>query len=238
MPHAVLKLYPVVNTTETPALNENSGVSQSQLVRWFPDNLLGAILQKLGGWTRFYPTAFPAVIRALWAWEDLSDRKHLAVGTQKISGGASELSVITAGTKTVITPTQAVSTLTSPILTATSGSPFLKITDLVVPGITALNSVYIPTQFSVQGIVIFGLYPCDPDGFSGANQYTIQAHDLLGNPIPFITTGVSGATFPRFTPAAGSNIVTVAFPSQNSPVGTVFPVLTAGPAGGLTLQRD
>jgi len=49
---------------------------------------------------------------------------------------------------------------------------------------------------------------------------------------------VSGATLPTFTTTAGSNIVTVAFPSQNYPVGTDFPVLTAVSVGGLTLQGD
>src|SRR5277367_4326249 len=129
MPHAVLKLYPGVNVQQTPALNENSGVSSSQLVRWFPDPVLGALIQKTGGWSRFFSQPFPAIVRALWAWEDLNDTSHLAAGTQTITGTPSaELAVITNGMLQNITPT-AITDDVTPLVSATMGNPIVQITD-------------------------------------------------------------------------------------------------------------
>jgi hypothetical protein len=87
MPHATLKLIPGVNTQETPALNDGGGVSQSNLIRFFADPRLGAMCQKLGGWTRYFSQPMPGTVRALWAWEDLNLNSHLAVGTQTTPAG-------------------------------------------------------------------------------------------------------------------------------------------------------
>ena len=234
MPHAVLKLSPGVNTQETPALNENSGISQSQLVRFFPDPQLGALIAKLGGWTKFYPSAMPAIVRALWAWEDIDNAAHLAVGTTIIpTTSRSELAVITSGTLIDITPTQAASFIVSPIITPTIGSPSLKIFDFITPGITNVDSVYIATQIAVGGVVLFGLYPCDPDGFSDPTHYTVYARDILGNLLP--ATSLAAPTLPTFTTTTGSNVITVDLATNPYAVGTTFPVLTPTLVGGLTL---
>jgi hypothetical protein len=234
MPHAALKLAPGVNTTETPALNENGGVSQSQLIRWYPDPILGALVAKLGGWTRYFPTPMAAIVRALWAWEDLNEHAHLAVGTQIIAGQAySELAVITNGALKNITPTQAQSFLTPPTITPTIGSASLLITDIVTTGITNLNSVYIVTQIAVGGIVLFGLYECDPDGFSGANQYTVYARDILGNLLA--ATSAAGPALPTFTTTAGSNVVEVDLTDNPYALGDSFPILVSTFVAGVTL---
>lgn len=234
MPHAVMKLLPGLNTMETPALNENGGVSQSNLVRWMFDPILGALLQKLGGWLKFYPAPMSAIVRALWAWEDLDDNAHLAVGTQIVPGQAyAQLSVITAGVQQVITPTQANSYISPPTVTPTIASALFLVDDFVTTGITSINSVYIATQISVGGIVLFGLYPCDPDGYSGANTYTVQAQDILGNPTPATTN--AGALLPTFTTTAGSDIVEVTLTANTLAVGVTFPILAPTSVGGLTL---
>ena len=67
MPHASVKLKPGVDQNETPALNE-AGISTSNLIRFIYDRSQGALIQKLGGWTKYYPNTAPATIRALWAW--------------------------------------------------------------------------------------------------------------------------------------------------------------------------
>src|ERR1700753_2919192 len=131
MPHAVLRLVPGDNTQETPALNENSGISQSQLVRFFPDPSLGALVQKLGGWLKFFPTAMAATVRALWAWEDLNDNAHLAVGTTNIIGSTpthAQLAVITSGTLKDIKPIQ-VNTVNILHIAMTGGSALVEFTD-------------------------------------------------------------------------------------------------------------
>ena len=51
MAHASVKLNPGVDQNETPALNE-TGISTSNLIRFIPDRVQGALTQKLGGWTK------------------------------------------------------------------------------------------------------------------------------------------------------------------------------------------
>lgn len=235
MPHALLKLLPGVNTTQTPALNESGGVSQSQLIRWFFDPIFGALVQKLGGWLKFFPNPMPAIVRALWAWEDLDDNARLAVGTMFIPGQSySQLSVITNGTQQVITPTQASTSLTPPAASSTSGSPSITISDFITTGITNVNSVYIPTQIAIGGVVLFGLYACDPDGYVALGSYTVYARDILGNLLP-ATSSSAAPVLPTFTTTAGSDIVEVDLPANTMAVGLTFPVLTPTAYVGGTL---
>lgn len=77
--HASLKLIPTVDTQRTPTLNE-AAISQTQLIRFMRDRENLGLVQKLGGWTRFLPTALPAVPRALWAWRNNISTDYLAVG--------------------------------------------------------------------------------------------------------------------------------------------------------------
>jgi hypothetical protein len=237
MPHALLRLFPGVNTQQTPALNENSGVSSSQLVRWFPAPVLGALIQKTGGWQRFYGIPLPAIVRALWAWEDLNLNTHLAVGTQTIIGTPSaELAVITNGTLQNITPT-AITDDPQPLLSTTMGSAIVQITDNTVTGITNYDSVYITTQIAIGGIILFGLYPCDPDGFLGANAYTVLSEDILGNLNP-ATSSSTTAVLPNFTTMAGSVTATVTLPLYTYAVGDTFPVLVPTTVGGVTFYGN
>jgi hypothetical protein len=84
MPHQSLKILPGVDVNKTPALNE-AAISESQLVRFIPDRTLGGLVQKLGGWTKFYANQIGSTIRALWAWEDTNANSYLAVGADGIS---------------------------------------------------------------------------------------------------------------------------------------------------------
>ena len=84
MPHSALKLMPGVDVNKTPALNE-AAISQSQLIRFIPDRTLGGLVQKLGGWTRFYAAQIGSTVRALWAWEDTNANSYLAVGSDGIT---------------------------------------------------------------------------------------------------------------------------------------------------------
>lgn len=241
MPHAVFRLAPfngAVNTTETPALNENSGISQTNLVRFQPDPpAFSALVQKLGGWTKFFSSAMSAIVRALWAWEDLNLNAWLALGTQQIpSTTRSQLAVITGGTLTDITPLQASSSFTPVAATPTVGSPSILITDTVVPGITNSCSVYIPIHIAVGGIVLFGLYPCDPDGHTGATTYTVYATTLLGALNPAINTDT--AVLPQLNTVDSSNVVTVSLPYHGYSVGLTFPVLVSTTVGGLTIYGN
>jgi hypothetical protein len=239
MPHASMKLVGGVNSNETPALNENSGISQSNLIRFFYDPNGISLAQKLGGWTKFFPSPMAATVRALWAWEDLNLNAHLAFGTQTITGSASaQLGVITDGALQAITPT-ALTDNVLPVVTTVAGDPSVQITDTTVPGITSYNSVYIATQISVGGIILFGLYQCDPDGFLSADAYTVYSIDQLGNLLP-PTSNSSSPVLPSFTtvgpsgPGLGSITVTVTLPNYTYAAGDTFPVLVPTVVGGIT----
>lgn len=236
MPHAVLKLVPGVDTQETPTLNESSGISQTQLVRFFPDRNGLGLVQKLGGWSRFFGMPLPAIVRALWAWEDLNSTSHLAVGTETTGTGSAQLSVITNGSQQIITPTSVTDDI-APVATSVMGNSIVTITDATTTGITSYDSVYITTQISIGGIVLFGLYQCDPDGFLSATSYTVRSVDLLGNPNP-ATSASSSPVLPVFTTASGETAVNVNLPSYTYQVGDTFPVLIATTVGGITFYGN
>lgn len=236
MPHAVLKLVGGLNTIETPALNENGGISQTQLIRFFYDPNGLSMVSKLGGWTKFFSSAMPGIVRALWSWEDIDNAAHLAVGTQIVSGQSyAQLSVITSGSQQVITPTQASTSITPPgsVAAATNGSASVQINDFITTGVTNVNSVYIATQIAVGGLVLFGLYPCDPDGYTGAASYTVYARDILGNLTPAVNT--NAPVLPVFTTTAGSNVVNVELPAYTYAAGDTFSALLATIVGSLTI---
>src|ERR1700743_771234 len=125
MPHATLKLVPGTDTQETPALNSEAGISQTQLIRFFPDRNGLGLVQKLGGWLRYFGQPMPAIVRAWWAWEDLNLNTRLAVGTQTIAAtGVAQLNVITNGALQNITPQQSSEDI-APAAATTSGNPIV-----------------------------------------------------------------------------------------------------------------
>lgn len=79
MPHASLKLIPGVDVNKTPALNEMA-ISDCQLIRFIPDRTGLGLVQKLGGWQKFYPNTLPSTIKALHAWQDNIQQQYLGVG--------------------------------------------------------------------------------------------------------------------------------------------------------------
>jgi hypothetical protein len=104
MPHASFKLLPGVDQNKTPALNE-AAISESQLIRFVPDRTLGGLVQKLGGWTKFFPDTIGSIVRCLWAWEDTNANSYLAIGAEGIAaGGGQALEVINSGVEIDITP--------------------------------------------------------------------------------------------------------------------------------------
>lgn len=108
MPHATLKLLPGVDQNRTIALNE-AAISDSQFIRFIPDKQGLGLVQKLGGWTKFYTGGsqgnIGSIVRALWAWEDTNAVTHLGVGCQtsvrsisSISGDGTTITITISGT--------------------------------------------------------------------------------------------------------------------------------------------
>jgi hypothetical protein len=235
MPHAALKLVPGVDTQETPVLNEASGISVSNLIRFFYDPNGLALVAKIGGWVKFFATPMLAIVRALWAWEDINNTSHLAFGTTLVTT-TSQLGIITNGVLTDITPL-AVGDNVPPAMSTITGSATVVVTDTTVTGVSNAVSVYITTQISIGGLVLFGLYKCDFDNYYDANTYTIQAVDQLGVPLPATATTAITA-LPLFAATAESPVIIVTLPSYTYPVGDTFPVLVPTEVGGITLYGN
>jgi hypothetical protein len=232
MPHSSFKIIPGVDTNKTEALNE-AAISSSQLVRFIPDRTLGGLVQKLGGWTRYFPNALSSVIRSLWAWEDTNANSYLAVGAEGIpAGGGAALTVIQNGGTTDITPEVTVANVAVSVTTV-AGSNIVTITD-AGRNADAYDTVYIKTQISVGGLILFGQYPCIP---VGANTYNIAVYDKLGDPF-YATSSVTGGAVPKFTATSGSDFVTVTLANHNLLAGDTFPVLIATSFGGVTLYGN
>lgn len=220
MPFGEVRLTPGVNTEATPTLNQ-AGISSGNLIRWRT-----GLVEKIGGWIRFYPSATPLIPRDLHAWQDINGVDHLAIGA------TTALSVITDGTITPLTP-QTTTTNTYPYFSATAGSPTVQIVDSNITGPTINNSVFVSTPVSVGGIIVQGLYPISAvlnnDTYqiiaaSNATLSTTTATVTISNANPGVVTWVSHgllANAPVFFSTTG------ALPTNVTPFQTYY-VLPAG----------
>ena len=232
MPHASLKLTPGVDQNETPALNE-AGLSTTNLVRFIYDRNGIGLIQKLGGWTKFYANSIGSIVRALWAWEDTNSNTWLAVGAETSGGNTNLLNVINNGAIKNITPRTIVDNVTVSVATS-ANSNVVTITDNTTTGITSYDSVFISTPISVGGLVLFGFYQTF---FYASNQYQILAIDALGNPA-YATGSTPAAAVPFFTVTSASAVVTVTFNNHGYGVGSTFPILTPTTIGTVTLSGN
>lgn len=230
MPHASFKIMPGVDENKTPALNE-AAISYSQLIRFIPDRTLGGLVQKLGGWTKFFPNTIGSIIRCLWAWEDTNSNSYLGVGAEGNNGSA--LEVITSGTSSDITPQKdAYNVAVS--ATTTAGSYIVTITD-TGRNVSAYDVVDIQTQISVGGLVLFGQYQCY---FLGPNTYNIYATDVTGAYQLATSSVANGGAVAQFATTSGSNTVSVTLNDHGYVAGDTFTVLVATVVGGITFYGN
>lgn len=233
MPHQSVKLKPGLDENETPALNE-AGISTSQLVRFIYDRNGLGLIQKLGGWTKYYSSQITIIVRALWAWADQNFVNHLAYGTQN-SGASSQLGVITAGVQKIITPQSSVDNVL-PVVATTAGSNVVSITDNVTTLVTQYDAIFIETHISVGGLILFGVYPTTNILYS-ATIFQIASVDIYGNPKLAISTSAV-PVLPTFTTTFAFNAVTVTLPNHGFSVGDTFPILVTTIVGGITLRGN
>ena len=233
MPHAALKLIPGVDTNKTPALNE-SAISEGQFIRFIPDRTLGGLVQKLGGWTKYFGSQIGSTVRALWAWEDTNSNSYLAVGAEGSVGGGA-LGVINSNVLNDITPQVDDFDVAVSVSTIT-GSNEVTITD-TGRNVDDYDVVYIRTQISVGGIVLFGKYQCYNPGGS-ANTYKIYPLDILGDPLLAVATITNGGAVPEIDTVINSDFVTVTLSTHGYEVGSTFPVLIATTIGGITFYGN
>lgn len=233
MPHASFKLLPGVDQNKTPALNE-AAISESQLIRFVPDRTLGGLVQKLGGWTKFFPDTIGSIVRCLWAWEDTNANSYLAIGAEGIAaGGGQALEVINSGIEIDITP-QTVESDAAVDFSTTSGSSTVTVIDANFT-VDAYDVVNIQTQVSVGGLILFGQYAVTP---VSSTSYTIEARDALGSPSFATSTVSNGGAVPEYNTTSGSDFVDVTLADHGYVAGSTFTALVATSVGGVTIYGN
>jgi len=233
MPHASFKLLPGVDQNKTPALNE-AAISESQLIRFVPDRTLGGLVQKLGGWTKFFPDTIGSIVRCLWAWEDTNANSYLAIGAEGIAaGGGQALEVINSGVEIDITP-QTVESDAAVDFSTTSGSSTVTVIDANFT-VDAYDVVNIQTQVSVGGLILFGQYAVTP---VSSTSYTIEARDALGSPSFATSTVSNGGAVPEYDTTSGSDFVDVTLADHGYVAGSTFTALVATSVGGVTIYGN
>lgn len=232
MAHQTIKLKPGIETNETPALNE-VGISTSNLIRFTYNKDGLGLVQKYGGWSRYFPQQLPTPARALAAWEDLNAQTHLAVGCQNNISGQATLGVVTSGVLANVTPRYASDSI-APAVSTTAGSAIVTLTDNTTEGITNYDTVYILTHISIGGLILFGMYLCITDSLT---QYQITSTDQFGNALPALSSSTS-PTVASFATSSGSNFITVTLANHGFTVGQTYPVLVATTVGGVTLYGN
>jgi len=227
---ASLKVIPGVDQNKTPALNE-AALSSCNLVRFMPDRSGYGLVQKLGGWTAYYPIPISTTPRALWAWEDTNAATYLAVGNQAAPTSLqASLDIIAAGNLTNITP-RTLTTNPTINFTTTAGSSVVTIVDA---GISTSNfdTVFISTPVAIDTLILAGFYPVT---VVSGTTYTIQALNALGQPA-YAAVGVSsGGAVPTYTTTTGSATVTVTLANHGLVVGGSYSALIATVFNGVTI---
>jgi hypothetical protein len=215
MPTATVSLVPGVNSNRTPSLNI-AAYQSTQLIRWDPGS---GLVQKIGGWVRFYPFSIGSEVTALHAWEDLSGVLHLGVGATQ------SLDVITAGALTDITP-QLITTNPAVSFSTVSGSTTVEVND-TGSNATIYDRIVLNTPVSVGGVVLSGAY--DVSEAISANSYDIVV------PVAPTATVTAGGAVPTFTTVSGSSAVTVVLDNHGYSIGSTFPITLLTMVGGLAL---
>jgi hypothetical protein len=250
MPHATLKIEPGVNTNETPVLNM-AGIAACNLIRFKYDPHNMGLVEKLGGWSKFYSGAFSNVVRHIYAWQEIDSDKFAVVGMEGLGGvtllpAIPKLDPVTgANTGFYVADVNNVKDLTpvfrhsnlTPQFHTTINSPLVDINDTTLVGIHTTDSVYIATHIAVGGIVLFGQYAIQKT--LSFTEFLIQSSTLLGLPNPALSTATttSGAPgLPIFTPIVSSYEVTVTLPNHGYQVGDVFPLLVPVTLASTVLQ--
>ena len=230
MPHNSLKLIPGVDENRTPALNE-AAISYSNLIRFIPDRQGFGLVQKLGGWTKWFANPIGSIVRCLWAWEDTNNNSYLAIGAE------SSLSyILDDATRNLenITPQTTTASSVSVQLSTVSGSDEVTVKQ-VGSNITSYNSVFIETQIAVGGLIIFGLYQCyavSPD------TYKIYARDVIGDPALATSTVTNGGAVASYATTSGQSIVTATLAAHGFSVGSNYACVVATTVGGLTISGN
>lgn len=193
MPFGTVKLRPGVVTQWTPVLNE-AGVSESNLIRYHD-----SLIQKLGGWTKYYNGSIGSTIRDIHGWGALLGTEFLGVGATQ------QLAVISSGALNDITPQTHTSSV-APNFSVSSGSNVVTVID-VGSSTNASDTVFFNTPVAVGTLLLNGAYSVNTVG--GSSTFTILASANSD------TTITASGILPVFTATADSAVITVTLPNHN-----------------------
>jgi hypothetical protein len=204
-------------------LNE-AAISVSQLIRFIPDRTLGGLVQKLGGWVKFFASPIGSIVRCLWGWEDTNSNSYLAVGAD----GQGPITVTGAsGTGTVVT------------LTYSTPFTFLNGQLIVVSGINpaGYNGTYkvlTVTSTSVSFTsATTAAYVSGGSIVGGGGSLDI----ITGGGITDITPQTTTVNVPvSVATVAGSSVVTITDTGRNVDSYDVVDIQTPIAVGGLVLS--
>ena len=222
MPLQQIKLTPGVNV-EITSTQGAAQIISSQLVRFKPagDRVL---VEKMGGWQKFYPSTLGSYCRCLHAWEGINNDTYLGAGCE------SSLNVINgAGTiGTDITPRTYTSDPTVDFSTV-SGTATVTIVDAGISTIV-YDSIFIATPVAIGGIVLYGSYQIA--SVVSSTTYTITAASNA-------TSTVSNAgAVPSYATTNGQSIVTVTLTAHGYSVGQTYAANVSTTVGGLTIYGN
>lgn len=191
MPRSAVQLVPGVNTQKTLADNQ-AGVSQSQLIRYRDQ-----MIETYGGSVPYAGGAMGSTVRALWAWEDVAGKSHVAAACTM------SLTIITAGSAQDVTPTT-FTTNPFPNFSINASSNVVTVVDQN-SGATIYDTVFFNTPISLAGQLLSGAYPIT--AVLSSNTYQFQ--------ISNVSTGTvtSSGLLPIFNISSGSPTIKVTFPS-------------------------
>lgn len=205
MPHATLKLQPGVDQNRTIALNE-AAISYSTLIRFVPDKQGIGLVQKLGGWTRFFPSSVDSIVRALWAWKDTNAITYLGLGAEN------RTVVITALANNIVSGTNFIT------ITYATSYAFTVGQTIVVSGVTptAYNGTYSVTSSTSTTVTFAGtnsgamtvagiVYAGDALSVISDNVRTIITPRTLLQDVA-VSAAISAGSSTVIITAAGSNI--------------------------------
>lgn len=215
MPMQTLRLVPGVNVEQTPSLVQ-AGYASASLIRF-----RNGLMEKLGGWAKYFAFAVNGVPRALNAWQDRNANDYLGVGTTTFLG------TIANTVLTNLTPQSLTSDFT-PGFSTTSTSMTVTVIDPNISDVSTFDSVEFKTPISVGGIILSGAYPI---------ALSLSTHSYQIVAVTAATGSVTnGGAVPVFTTVSGSSSVSVLLNNHGlSQFGTiVFPLATT--LGGLTVQ--
>jgi hypothetical protein len=237
MPHNTLKLIAGVDQNRTLALNE-AAISESNLVRFVPDKQNIALVQKLGGWVKYFNSALPTVVRALWAWEDTNAQTYLGVGAEGDGSNNAGLSVISNGQRSVLTPTTSTLNIGINTTTADKYTPFYYACTGTRSGTTAEITItgyheYDPGDY----VFITGMSDSYYNGYQVITEVVSPTQFRFTIPTLAAASATGGyvAYGNGFATQAGSSTVDVYIPNSNLNSYSAVYIKTPISVGGLIL---